>query len=236
MENQPMLDLLWRTCFRWRLWPDQVTGDTTYGTGDIIVALEQQHIRPYVPLPDFDQRSAFFGQRDFRYEAERDVYMCPAGAELRPLPSGSTDRFIQYRGRPSVCNVCPLKTQCTTSDTGRRLSRSREEASLERVRASHQTEAYQKAIRKRKVWVEPLFAEAKDWHGLRRFRLRCLWRVNCEALLIAAGQNLKRLRFRIGGADAKLPHKLRAIQGLQPQIPEKLRPIDDLPTQQIPLL
>ena len=35
------------------------------------------------------------------------------------------------------------------------------------------------------------FAEAKDWHGLRRFRLRWLWRVNCEALLVAAGQNLK---------------------------------------------
>jgi hypothetical protein len=48
-------------------------------------------------------------------------------------------------------------------------------------------------MRKRKVWVEPLFAEAKDWHGLRRFRLRGLEKVNGEALLIAAGQNLKRL-------------------------------------------
>jgi hypothetical protein len=27
------------------------------------------------------------------------------------------------------------------------------------------------------VWVEPLFTEAKDWHGLRRFRLRGLERV-----------------------------------------------------------
>ena len=29
-------------------------------------------------------------------------------------------------------------------------------------------------MRKRKVWVEPLFAEAKAWHGLRRLRLRGL--------------------------------------------------------------
>src|SRR5215470_4381860 len=28
---------------------------------------------------------------------------------------------------------------------------------------------------------------------MRRFRLRLLWRVNCEALMRAAGQNLKRL-------------------------------------------
>ena len=48
-------------------------------------------------------------------------------------------------------------------------------------------------MRKRKVWVEPLFAEAKEWHGLRRFRLRGLPKVNGEALLIATGQNLKRL-------------------------------------------
>jgi hypothetical protein len=52
---------------------------------------------------------------------------------------------------------------------------------------------YEKALRKRKVWVEPLFAEAKDWHGMRRFRLRRLEKVNIEALSIASGQNAKRL-------------------------------------------
>jgi hypothetical protein len=76
---------------------------------------------------------------------------------------------------------------------------------LERVRAYHQTLAYEKAMRKRKVWVEPLFAEAKDWHGLRRFRLRRLWRVNCEALQTAAGQNLKRLLTQRGWGRRPLP-------------------------------
>ena len=53
-------------------------------------------------------------------------------------------------------------------------------------------------MRKRAVWVEPLFGEAKDWHGLRRFRLRGLWKVNCEGLLVAAGQNLKRWLTKTG--------------------------------------
>ena len=61
------------------------------------------------------------------------------------------------------------------------------------MRAYQSTAAYKKAIAKRKVWVEPLFGEAKQWHGLERFRLRVLEKVNIEALLIAAGQNLKRL-------------------------------------------
>ncbi len=55
------------------------------------------------------------------------------------------------------------------------------------------TESYREAIRKRQVWVEPLFAEAKSWHGMRRFGLRTLKRVNAEAPLNAAGQNVKRL-------------------------------------------
>ncbi|MFC1879529.1 transposase [Chloroflexota bacterium] len=41
--------------------------------------------------------------------------------------------------------------------------------------------------------VEPLFGEAKDYHRLRRFRLRGLMKVNIEGVMIAAGQNLKRL-------------------------------------------
>src|SRR5262249_38238391 len=60
-------------------------------------------------------------------------------------------------------------------------------------------------MNKRKVWVEPLFAEAKDWHGMRRFRLRLLWRVNIEALQIAAGQNLKRLLKKRGWARRPFP-------------------------------
>ncbi len=38
--------------------------------------------------------------------------------------------------------------------------------------------------------MESLFAEAKDWRGARRFRLRISEKVNAEALLIGAGQNI----------------------------------------------
>ncbi len=78
------------------------------------------------------------------------------------------------------------------------MGRSLDEAYLERVRGYHAIAPYAKAMRKRKVCVEPLFAEAKDWHGLRRFRLWGLEKVNIQAQLIAAGQNLKRLLSRWG--------------------------------------
>jgi hypothetical protein len=52
MENQPMIDLLWRVRFRWKLRPRQVTGDTKYGTIPNIRVVEGMGIRAYVPLPD----------------------------------------------------------------------------------------------------------------------------------------------------------------------------------------
>lgn len=45
-----MLDLLWRSSFRWKIDPRQVTGDTAYGTIENIAAVEQAGIRAYVPL------------------------------------------------------------------------------------------------------------------------------------------------------------------------------------------
>jgi transposase len=205
MDNQPMLDLLWHTCFRRRLWPDQVTGDKKFGTEANLVAIEGQGIHAYIPIPDLDHRTAFFGGEHFTYDAVYDLYVCPAGTELRFDRPHSTERQRRYRARAAVCNHCPLKARCTTSNQGRSLCRSVNEECLERVRAYAATKEYQKALRKRKVWVEPLFAEAKDWHGLRRFRLRRLWRVNSEALLIGAGLNLKRLLKHWGWGQRRFP-------------------------------
>jgi hypothetical protein len=56
------------------------------------------------------------------------------------------------------------------------------------------------------VSVEPLFAEAKDWHGLRRFRVRGLEKVNTQAQSIAAGQNLKRQLSKHGWGRRPWPN------------------------------
>jgi hypothetical protein len=86
-----------------------------------------------------------------------------------------------------------MRAQCTDNKTGRQVLRHRDERYVDRVKSYRGTFAYEKALRKRRVWVEPLFGEAKDWHGMRRFRLRRLEKVNIEALLVATGQNVKRL-------------------------------------------
>jgi transposase len=196
-ENQPALDLLWRTRFRCKLQPRQVTADTKYGTVENIAAIERERICASMPLSAVGQRPGMVGEQEFVYDAAADTYRCPGEQTLCFLSQCDTTRRRIYAAPATACMACTLRAQCTTSPPGRRVGRSLDMAYLDRVRAYHATEPYAKAMRQRQVWVEPLFAEAKAWHGLCRFRLRGLENVNGEALLIAAGQNLKRrLRWR----------------------------------------
>jgi transposase len=217
-ENQPMLDLLFRSVFRWRTRTRRVTGDAKYGTKENIVAVEKANIRAYLCVTDFEKVGPYFGTSRFVYDPERDTYTCPKGETLPLYTRSYTEGLSRYRADPESCNACPLKPECTPGDSGRVVRRSFHEEVLERVRAYRGTGPYEKALRKRGVWVEPMFAEAKEWHSMRRFRLRRLEKVNSEALMIASGQNIKRLvSFGSGG-----PKKTAMVAALRP--PEKPPP------------
>jgi hypothetical protein len=212
MDNHPMLDLLWHTCFRWRLWPKQVSAASLYGTGENLKAIEEAHIHAYIPVAERGQSNmGYFGSAQFTYDASQDLYRCPQGHMVRPTFRLERIQEVQYRADAAVCNVCPMKAQCTESPGGRRVHRSFFADYVERVKGYQQTAAYQKAINKRKIWVEPLFAEGKQWHGISRFRLRRLWRVNCEAIMIASGQNLKRLLQKRGWGRRPFPSEAVAV-------------------------
>jgi transposase len=217
-ENRPMLDLLWRSCFRWQIWPHHVSADGKYGTAENVAAVEQANVRAFVRLHLSGGRPNIFGREDFTYDPKEDVYVCPAGELLQPLGKKKNEeeeceeKVTTYRAKASSCKTCQLRSRCTSDKLGGNLRRGPFEGYLDRVRSYAGTHSYEKALRKRKVWIEPLFGEAKDWHGMRRFRLRRLKKVNIEALLIASGQNVKRL-LTFGGHG---PKKLAQTTALRP--------------------
>jgi transposase len=210
-DNQPAVDLLWRPRFRWKRHPRQGTADTKHGAVENLVAIEDQRMRAYVPLSDVGQRPGQFPVRAFAYAADSDTCRCPGGERLRFLFQSDAAQRRIYQAPASACAACTLRAQCTTSPRGRRIGRRLDEQYVERVRGHHETEAFAKAMRKRKGWVEPRFAEAKDWHGLRRFRLRGLEKVNIQAQLSAAGQNLKRLLGETGWGRRPWPNRASGL-------------------------
>ena len=147
---------------------------------------------------------------------ERDVYVCPQGQKLTKVMTKYTENAYLYQARAHVCNACPVKSSCTDSVKGRIIQRPFDQAYIERVRRYHETAACRSAISKRKVWVEPLFAEAKTLHGLRRFRLRGIEKVNMEGLMTATGQNLKRLLRHQGTGSPVQSLAFRAALSIRP--------------------
>jgi hypothetical protein len=97
------------------------------------------------------------------------------------------------------------------------------------VRAYQGTTGYQKALRKRSVWVEPLFVEAKDWHGQGRFRLRGLWRVHAEVVPIATGQNLRQLLSKRGWGRRPWPRGAPGLTQVSDRPPRGFSPIPTAP-------
>lgn len=192
MENQPFLDQFRRTLFRRKLRPRRVIGDTAYGTVENLQAMDQAGIQLMTPLPNWEKSSSSFKTAAFTYDTEQDVYHCPNGATLTLRNVDTANERKQYRAPIANCRACPLRERCTSNRRGRVISRSFHADLLERVLAYEATPAFEKAMRKRRVWLEPLFAEAKQWHGRSRFRLRGVHKMNIAGVLIAAGQNLKR--------------------------------------------
>ena len=213
MDNTPMLDLERWVCFRWSLFPQIAVADTKYGTIANIVGLEQDDIRAYVPRSDFSRRTPFYPLELFHYDRERDLFICPQGQELPLYKHSYSENEDVYRAKAAICNTCRVKDACTNSKSGRHLRRSFFQDELDRAARYRETEAYKKALRKRQVWVEPLFGEGKQWHGMRRFRLRGLEKVNIEGLMRAAGQNIKRL---LKARTVKRPLRPAGSAGLRP--------------------
>ena len=151
-DNTPMLDLAWWTRFRWKLPLRVAVGDRKYGTLANIVGLENEGIKAYMPVhaETSGRKKKGFPRSAFTYDAERDCYICPKGEILPYRRSDDHTQTHAYYASRKVCRACPLKPQCITN-RWRQIAHPYFKRYLDRVAAYQQTEAFQKAMRKRQV-------------------------------------------------------------------------------------
>jgi transposase len=177
---------------RFDLRPERLAGDTAYGAARLLKWLWDRAITPHVPVWDKSARSdGKFSRADFVFDKERNVYICPAGAELTHSGIVDQGRILPYRASKNDCSICQLKPRCTTAPA-RKVSRDIDEDVRDHVRTLANTEAFQLSCRERKK-VEVRFAHMKRILKLDRLRLRGLSGARDEVLLTATAQNLRRL-------------------------------------------
>ena len=191
-----------RTEARFGLKPQRLSGDSAYGTSEILNwIVEEKKIAPHVALWDKGERTdGTFSRSDFTFDPGSNSYTCPAGKLLvqyrkpfkRPRTGITKDNRMIYRASRQDCAACPLKAKCCPGQTQRKVSRSVHEAARDVVRSLRDTPEYLQSRRERKK-VEMLFAHLKRILRMGRLRLRGPCGARDEFLLAAIAQNLRKM-------------------------------------------
>jgi hypothetical protein len=182
-----------RTDERLGLKPKRLAADTAYGTGKFLNWLIGTGITPHIPVWDMSQRDdGTFSRADFRFDKDRNAYICPKGKLLRTTGRVHDGRTIVYRASTRDCGLCQIKSKCTPNMTFRKIPRDVHEDARDYARALMGTPEFDKSRDERKK-VEMRFAHLKTHHRFERMRLRGLSGARDEFHLAAIVQNLKTL-------------------------------------------
>ena len=175
----------------------EAVADRGYYSGEEIVACEQAGITVYLPKPMTSGLLAKgrFGKQDFVYVAADDVYLCPAGEQLTYHYTNEEEGKTLRRYWTTACQVCALKSKCTTGKE-RRISRWEHEAVLEAVQA--RLDRNPAKMRERRQTVEHPFGTIKSWMGATHFQMKTLKNVGTEMALHVLAYNMKRVISILG--------------------------------------
>lgn len=168
-----------------------VLADPGYYKGEEIVDCYEAGITALVPKVDTSSSKAKgrYSKADFRYDAERNEYICPAGQRLTyRFDSIEHDKtlwvYMTYQ-----CSSCPLQAKCTTGNA-KRIKRWGKEHILEVADALLKKNP--DAMRQRKRLVEHPYGTIKHWMGSTHFLMKRLPNVQAEMSLHVLSYNLRR--------------------------------------------
>jgi transposase len=184
-----------RTEERFGLKPERLAADTAYGAAPMLNWLvEEKGIAPHIPVIDKSKREdGTFSRAEFHYDAESDVYHCPAGKTLTTTGTLVNDgTTLLYLARKHDCDGCELKAMCCPKVPFRKIPRNLHEAARDVARGLAGTDAFEQSRHERKK-IEMRFAHLKRILRLGRLRLRGPRGAQDEFVLAAIAQNLRRL-------------------------------------------
>jgi transposase len=171
----------------------EAVADAGYYNAAEVSRCAEQGITAYIPKADTSANTArgLYGKSRFRYDETKDVYVCPAGAELtHRFNTYELGRELRYY-RAIGCKGCALKKQCTRNKTNRRITREENEGLMEAMAA--RMKAQPEKFKLRKTLAEHPFGTIKRWFGYTHFLLKGLVKVRTEWSLTTLAYNLKRV-------------------------------------------
>jgi len=174
-----------------------VVADRGYFSSEEILECANANVTVTLPKPQTsnNKRKGLFVKADFRYVADEDHYICPAGEELVFI-SHKRDGGMNFRRYTTrQCGQCQLKKRCTNA-AQRVVSRWEHEHVLEDVQ--RRLDENPKAMRTRRETVEHPFGTIKARMGATHFLMKRLHNVKTEMSLAVLAYNLNRVMNIVG--------------------------------------
>ncbi len=177
-----------------------VLADKGYYSGRDIKETQDMGASALVPKSDTSgaKKKGIFNRALFKYDGNRDLYVCPAGNELphkRDVKEGGMQLKVYVNH--IACRDCEIRTRCTQSKREPRKIRrwiheGEMEAMLTRLKNAPDTTII------RKQTVEHPFGTIKMWMGATHFLTKQLKNVSAEMSLHVLAYNLKRMMSIVG--------------------------------------
>ena len=171
--------------------PDQLLADTSYSSGDNLVAAAEKGVDLVAPTPGtVDPDNLSLGDFAFKDDS-MDIAHCPEGQRpIRQGPNRKGDHQI-VRFDASVCQVCECAGSCPASKKNATLRFSINDYALAMSRAREQTAEFKQSYKLRSG-VEATNAALKTAHGFAKLWARGRDRVTFAVLMKTLALNFKR--------------------------------------------
>ena len=168
--------------------------DSGYYDSDDIVACEQDGVTCLVakPAPGGYKKEEGFQRKDFKYDHEKDVYICPCQKELAHKYDWKHNSGRKYHDyyNARACRECEEKALCTKAKF-RQVQRLVCQDTLDIV--DERTRKNRELYHKRQEIVEHVFGTVKAVWGYRQFLCRKKPKVTAETALAYLAYNMRRV-------------------------------------------
>lgn len=172
--------------------PEVCCCDAGYANAIIAHYVQENSCKLLVPYVRPKGKRTEFGKKAFEYYFEIDEYMCSNKKMLIPW-NITKDGYIQYRIQKDECGNCPNKDKCIKKDAFKTVTRHLYEDCMLLAREYRLSEEGKEIYKLRKETIERVFAEGKEYHGLRYTRYKGLKKNSNIRALFYACLNIKKL-------------------------------------------
>lgn len=181
--------------------PENILADSGYASYDSYEKINEKGIVAYMPDQQYENSIRHadkidpYDRRNFKYDSEKDLYICPQGKELHYKRDYFNKVYKQksriYKSKD--CPECLFRSRCTNGKY-RSINREDREYLKQQARDRLDTPQGKEIYQQRMCTIEPVWGNIKFNRKFLMFSLRGKTKVNGEFSLVCLANNILKIK------------------------------------------